>query len=85
MRAVDCLLLPVTRLAGLMPTLSSQVRCAALAAEKLVNLRGISKDHCFVNRLGALIPRRHLASLIQGGDRPGAQIVSQRRWGFFLP
>ena len=45
-----------------------------------VNLRGISKDRCFVNRLGALIPRRHLASLVQGDDRPGVQIVSQRRW-----
>ena len=56
---------------------------AALAAEKSVNLRGISKDHRFVNRLGALIARRHLASLVQGGDRPGVQIVSQRRLDFF--
>ena len=85
MRTVDCLLLRVTRLAGLTPALSSQVRCVALEAEKPVNLSGISKDRCFVNRLGALIPRRHLASLVQSDDRPGVQIVSQRRWGFIVP
>ena len=77
MRAVDCLLLRVTRLAGLTPAFSSQVRCAALAAEKSVNLRGISKDHRFVNRLGTLIARQHFASRVQGGDRPGVQIVSK--------
>jgi len=50
---------------------------AALAAEKSVNLRGISKDHRFVNRLGTLIARQHFASRVQGGDRPGVQIVSK--------
>jgi hypothetical protein len=85
MRAVDCLLLRVTCSAGLTPAFSSQVRCAALAAEKLENLRGISKDNCLLNRRGALLPRRHLASLVQGGDRLGVQIVSQRRWDFLLP
>ena len=50
---------------------------AVLAAEKSVNLRGISKDHRFVNRLGALIARQHFASRVQGGDRPGVQIVSK--------
>ena len=50
---------------------------AVLAAEKSVNLRGISKDHRFVNRLGTLIARQHFASRVQGGDRPGVQDVSK--------
>ena len=50
---------------------------AVLAAEKSVNLRGIPKDHCFVDCLGALIARQHFASRVQGGDRPGVQIVSK--------
>lgn len=70
MRAVDCLLLRVTCSAGLRPAFSSPVRCAALAAEKLENLRGISRDNCLLNCRGALHPRRHLASLVQGGGPP---------------
>jgi hypothetical protein len=46
--------------------LSSCGRCVALAGEKCVNLDGIPKHYCVVERLGAFIPRRHLASLVQG-------------------
>jgi len=77
MPAVDCLLLRVARLAGLTPTLPSYARCAVLAAEKAVNLRGISKDHCLVNCFGALIARWYFASPVHGGDRPGVQIATQ--------
>ncbi len=58
-----------------MPTLRSYGRRAALAAEQLVKFGGIPKDDCFVNRLGALIPRRHLVSLVQGDHRPGVQFL----------
>ena len=85
MPAVDCLLLRVARLAGLMPAPSSQIRSAAVAPQKLLKLCGISQGHCFVHRLGALIPRRHLASPVQGGDRAAVEILSQRRWGLFVP
>ena len=57
---------------------------AALAAEEALDFGGIAQDQCLLHRLGALIPRRHLASLVQGADRAGVQILSQRRW-FFLP
>ena len=67
------------------PALSSLVRSAALAAEKLVKLGSISKDRRLVHRLGALIPRRHLASLVQSADRTGVQILSQRRRLFSVP
>jgi hypothetical protein len=41
----------------------------------LVNFSGISKDHCPVHRLRALISRRHLASFIEGGYRPDVQRI----------
>jgi hypothetical protein len=63
----------------------SYVRYAALAAEPFVHFSGISKDDCFVSSLVALVPWRHLASLVQGGHRPGVQIVRQRRLGLFNP
>jgi hypothetical protein len=47
----------------------------ALAAELLVNFNGISKDHCPVHRRRARISRRHLTSFIQGGHRPGVQLI----------
>ena len=65
------------------PALPSYGRRAALAAEQFVKLDGISKDDCFVSSLGALIPRRHRAGLVQRDHRPGAQIVPQRRLGLF--
>jgi hypothetical protein len=48
---------------------------AALAAELLVNFNGIAKDHCLIHRFRAFISRRHVASFIQGGHRPDAQLI----------
>jgi len=84
MKAVDGLLLRVSAW-RVSRQLSSLVWPTALAAEKLVKLRSISKDRCLVHRLGALIPWRHLASLVQGTDRAGVQILRQRRWLFSVP
>ena len=49
-----------------------------------MNLDGIPKHYCVVKRLGAFIPRRHLASLVQGDHRPGVQIMRKRRVGLFI-
>ena len=49
-----------------------------------MKLDGIPKDHCFVNRLGAFIPWRHLTSLVQGDHRQGVQIVGERRSGLLI-
>ncbi|WP_156438626.1 hypothetical protein [Bradyrhizobium valentinum] len=49
-----------------------------------MNLDGIPKHYCVVERLGAFIPRRHLASLVQGDHRPGVQIARKRRVGLFI-
>jgi hypothetical protein len=68
---------------GFTPTLSSYRRPVALAGEKFVDLDGIPRDCCFVNRLGALIPRRHPASLVEGDHRPCVQIAGKRRSGLF--
>jgi len=51
-------------------------RRAALAAEMLENLSGISKYHCLLHRRRARISRRHIASSIQSGHRPDIQLVS---------
>jgi hypothetical protein len=37
-----------------------------------------------MSRLGALIPRRHLASLVVGDNRHGLQIVGKRRLAFLV-
>ena len=58
-------------------------RRAALAEEVLVHFSSISQDHCLVDRLRALISRRHPASFIQGGHRSGVQLRSQRWPGSF--
>jgi hypothetical protein len=81
---VDCLLLRVAHLAGLTPARSSLIHCATLAAKKAVNFRGIPKNDGLVNRFGALIARGHFASPVQGGDRSGVQIATQRRSDFVL-
>ena len=60
-------------------------RCAALAAEKALDFGGIAQDQCLLHRLGALIPRRHLASPVHGSDRAVVEILSQRRWRMFMP
>ena len=73
----------LARVLAFTPTLPSYGRCGGFAREKFVKLDGIPKDHCFVERLGALIPRRHPASFIQGDRRHGVQIVGERRSGLF--
>jgi hypothetical protein len=53
----------------------SYARWAALAAENIVKVGGIPKDHRLVNGFGTRISRRHLVSFGQSGYRPGLQII----------
>jgi hypothetical protein len=66
-----------------MPTLPLDGRCVALAGEKFVKLDGIPEHQCSMGRLGALLSRRHPASLVEGDNRPRLQVPGKRRTGFF--